>query len=160
MQVTTHHGAFDRLRIAAPKATVVEGKRFVDNGAIVTSAGVSAGIDGALHTVARLLGRHVADNTARYMEYHWTPEAYLAAAYPYLNPSLDEYGRELQQAMVYEEAKDFTAAEKTYRELAEKYPRDGSALYGLSGVLQAKEQWDAAIEAGERAARFDNVRGV
>ena len=157
-QVTTHHSAFDRLRAAAPQATVVEGKRFVDNGAIITSAGVSAGIDGALHTVARLLGRHVADNTARYMEYHWTPEAYLASAYPYLNPSLDEHGRDLQQATVYEEAKDFTAAERTYRSLAEKYPDDGSALYGLSGVLQAKEEWDAAIEAGERAARFESVR--
>jgi transcriptional regulator GlxA family with amidase domain len=157
-QVTTHHSAFDRLRTAAPKATVVEGKRFIDNGAVITSAGVSAGIDGALHTVARLLGRRVADNTARYMEYHWTPEAYLAAAYPYLNPSLDDHGRELQQATVYEEAKDWTAAEKTYRALAEKYPRDGFGLYGLSGVLQAKGEWDAAIQAGEGAARFESVR--
>jgi transcriptional regulator GlxA family with amidase domain len=97
-QATTHHSAFDRLRSAAPAATVIEGKRFVDNGAIVTTAGVSAGIDGALHTVARLLGRHVADATARYMEYQWAPEAYLAGSYPRLNPSLDAQGRELQRA--------------------------------------------------------------
>ncbi|MET0594703.1 MAG: DJ-1/PfpI family protein [Polyangiaceae bacterium] len=158
LSVTTHHSAFDRLRTAAPKATVIEGKRFIDNGAIITSAGVSAGIDGALHTVARLLGRKVADDTARYMEYHWTPEAYLATAYPYLNPSLDEHGRALQQASVYEEAKDFAQAEKSYRALIEAYPKDGSGWYGLAGVLHAKGEWDRAIEAGERAAKFGSVR--
>jgi transcriptional regulator GlxA family with amidase domain len=156
--VTTHHGSFDSLRLAAPRVTVIEGKRFVDNGSIITTAGVSAGIDGALHTIARLLGRNVADSTASYMEYHWTPEAYLAASYPYLNPSLDEHGRELQQAIIYEEAKDWPQAEKVYRALIEKYPRDGFGWYGLSGVLQAKGDWDAAIEAGERAAGFGNVR--
>jgi putative intracellular protease/amidase len=155
---TTHHGAFDGLRAAAPRATIIEGKRFVDNGSIITTAGVSAGIDGALHTVARLLGRHVADRTASYMEYHWTPEAYLAASYPYLNPSLDDQGRELQQASVYEAAKNWPEAEKVYRALIEKYPRDGSGFYGLSVVLQARGEWDAAIEAGERAASFGSVR--
>ena len=156
--VTTHHSAFDRLRAAAPKATVIEGKRFVDNGTIITTAGVSAGIDGSLHAVARLLGRHVADSTARYMEYHWTPEAYLATSYPYLNPSLDDHGRALQQASVHESAKEWSDAERVYRALVEKNPRNGFAWVGLSGVLQAKGEWDAAITAGERAATFGNVR--
>jgi len=155
---TTHHSAFDRLRSAAPQVTVIEGKRFVDNGSIITTAGVSAGIDGALHAVARLLGRNVADNTASYMEYHWTPEAYLSASYPYLNPSLDEHGRELQQASIHEGAKDWAQAEKVYRAVVEKSPRDGFGWVGLSGVLQAKGEWDAAIEAGERAASFATVR--
>ena len=39
-----------------------------------------------------------ADRTAEYMEYHWSPEPYLARAYPILNPSLDEAGRAAQQA--------------------------------------------------------------
>jgi putative intracellular protease/amidase len=155
---TTHHGAIERLRTAFVRVTVVDGKRFVDNGSIITTAGVSAGIDGALHAVARLLGRNVADGTARYMEYHWTPEAYLAASYPYLNPSLDEHGRALQQAEIYEDAKDWTEAEKAYRALTEKRPRDAWAWYGLGNVLQAKGEWDAAIAASERAASFDNVR--
>jgi transcriptional regulator GlxA family with amidase domain len=86
---TTWYDAIDRLRQAAPKATVQEGRRFVDNGRIVTTAGVSAGIDGALHVVARLLGRSAADRTARYMEYHWSPEAYLARSYSYLHPGLE-----------------------------------------------------------------------
>ena len=155
---TTHHSAFERLRAVAPRATVIEGKRFVDNGSLVTTAGVSAGIDGALHAVARLLGRSVADSTASYMEYHWTPEAYLTASYPYLNPSLDEHGRALQQAGIHEEAKDWAEAEKAYRSLTERYPRDGWGWFGLSSVLQAKGEWDAAIQAGERAAKFESIR--
>jgi transcriptional regulator GlxA family with amidase domain len=95
---TTWFGATDRLRQAFPKAVVQPGRRFVDNGTVITTAGVSAGIDGALHTVARLVGRAVADETARYMEYHWTPEPYLAVNYPLLNPSLDDTGRAAQQA--------------------------------------------------------------
>jgi transcriptional regulator GlxA family with amidase domain len=79
--VTTHFGAMPRLKSSFPKANVQEGRRFVDNGKIVTTAGVSAGIDGALHVVARLLGRATADETARYMEYRWTPEPYLVQMY-------------------------------------------------------------------------------
>jgi transcriptional regulator GlxA family with amidase domain len=78
---TTHFGAMPRLKSSFPKANVQEGRRFVDNGKIVTTAGVSAGIDGALHVVARLLGRAAADETARYMEYRWAPEPYLSQSY-------------------------------------------------------------------------------
>jgi transcriptional regulator GlxA family with amidase domain len=41
----------------------------VDNGRIITSAGISAGIDMSLHVIERLFGRGVADATAEYMEY-------------------------------------------------------------------------------------------
>lgn len=75
LQVTTHWSAIERLRQNYPKATVHENRRFVDNGKVLTTAGVSAGIDGALHVVERLLGRAAAAGTARYMEYKWTPEA-------------------------------------------------------------------------------------
>jgi transcriptional regulator GlxA family with amidase domain len=78
---TTWYGAIDRLRAAAPKTTVQDGRRFVDQGRVLTTAGVSAGIDGALHLVARLHGRTAADKTARYMEYRWSPEPYLAGSY-------------------------------------------------------------------------------
>ncbi len=50
---TTWFGAVEQLRKAVPAATVQEGRRFVDQGRVVTTAGVSAGIDGALHVVAR-----------------------------------------------------------------------------------------------------------
>jgi len=79
--VTTWFGAIEGLRKTVPAATVQDGRRFVDQGRVVTTAGVSAGIDGALHVVARLLGRSVADQTARYMEYRWSPEPYLVEMY-------------------------------------------------------------------------------
>ena len=62
------------MKRAFPKVQVQTGVRFVDIGRIVTTAGVSAGIDGALHVVQRLLGDDVAWETARYMQYVWEPE--------------------------------------------------------------------------------------
>jgi putative intracellular protease/amidase/YHS domain-containing protein len=70
-EATTHWGSIDGLKKAAPKAKVVADRRVVDNGKVVTCAGVSAGIDGALHVVGRMLGKKVAQDTARYMEYRW-----------------------------------------------------------------------------------------
>ena len=76
LAATTYHTAFDELRAVAPNTEQRPGERWVDNGKVVTSAGVSAGIDMALHIVGRLLGPVQADNTARYMEYeHWKPMA-------------------------------------------------------------------------------------
>jgi transcriptional regulator GlxA family with amidase domain len=71
LKVTTHHGALDLLAETAPDAVVRADRRFVDNGRIVTSAGISAGIDAALHLVGRLLGEDQARATAAYMEYEW-----------------------------------------------------------------------------------------
>ena len=48
---------------------VEEGASVVDCGAIVTGGGVTLGIDATLHLLAKLLGQHVADETARIMEY-------------------------------------------------------------------------------------------
>lgn len=66
---TTHHMAFPELMAAAPKATIHEKARIVDNGSLLCSSGVSAGIDMSLHLVARLHGDDIARETARYMEY-------------------------------------------------------------------------------------------
>ncbi len=68
---TTHFGALDLLRQLAPSTKVVENTRFVDNGRVITSAGISAGIDMALHAVSRIHGIEVARETAHYMEYRW-----------------------------------------------------------------------------------------
>lgn len=71
---TTHHSAFATLPMSYPNVTIVRGVRFVDNGRIATSAGLSAGIDLALHVVARYYGKSAARLTAYDMEYqsnHW-----------------------------------------------------------------------------------------
>jgi transcriptional regulator GlxA family with amidase domain len=76
LAATTYHTAFEELRAVAPNTEQRPGERWVDNGKVVTSAGVSAGIDMSLHIVGRLLGAEQADRTARYMEYeHWKPIA-------------------------------------------------------------------------------------
>lgn len=68
---TTHWQSLDRLAAAYPDIEVRRETRWVDEGAVVTSAGISAGIDMSLHIVERLLGRERAEATARHMEYTW-----------------------------------------------------------------------------------------
>jgi transcriptional regulator GlxA family with amidase domain len=70
-RATTHWGAIDELVLANPNVIVVDDQRFVEEGNIVTSAGVSAGIDMALALVERLHGLAIAETTARDMEYVW-----------------------------------------------------------------------------------------
>jgi transcriptional regulator GlxA family with amidase domain len=70
---TTHWASIGRLRELHPDTTVLDDLRVVDEGKVVTSAGVSAGIDMALHIVARMHGHEAAIATAREMEYRWEP---------------------------------------------------------------------------------------
>lgn len=71
---TTFHARIEELRTAFPKATVLAGVRFVDNGRVITTAGISAGIDGALHMVAKIKGEAAARHVATEMEYDkWIP---------------------------------------------------------------------------------------
>lgn len=70
--VTTHWEDIAELRERFPALDVREGVRWVDSGRIVSSAGISAGIDMSLHLVERLAGRALAEHTARQMDYAWT----------------------------------------------------------------------------------------
>lgn len=70
---TSHWAAIPGLRQKVPTAVVLENVRFVDNGQVITTAGVSAGIDGALHVVERLVGAASAKDAAHVMEYNWQP---------------------------------------------------------------------------------------
>jgi transcriptional regulator GlxA family with amidase domain len=69
LHATTHHLALGELRSVAADCVVEDGARIVDNGRVICSSGVSAGIDMALHVVGKLHGAPVAQETARYMEY-------------------------------------------------------------------------------------------
>ena len=74
LNVTTWHGFIPVLQELHPDMKVLDNARYVDSGNIITTAGVAAGIDGALHLVARIKGLDVAKATARYMEYDkWDP---------------------------------------------------------------------------------------
>jgi transcriptional regulator GlxA family with amidase domain len=70
-KATTHWASFDWMRENHPAVEMQEDVRFVDEDRIITSAGVSAGIDMALHIIERLHGHDIAAETARYMEYDW-----------------------------------------------------------------------------------------
>jgi len=93
LNVTTFHGFIPGLQSMLPNSKVLRDMRYVDNGNIITTAGVSAGIDGALHLLGRIKGLDVAKATAFYMEYdNWKSEQ---GKIDYQNP----YIKELQAAV-------------------------------------------------------------
>jgi transcriptional regulator GlxA family with amidase domain len=71
---TTHWEDVAALRAKAPSTRVVQGARWVEDGAVITSAGISAGLDMSLHIVSRLAGNELAARTARQMDYGWRAE--------------------------------------------------------------------------------------
>ena len=72
-RATTHWKALDWFRQTCPHVHVVEDQHVVHENNILTSAGISAGIDLALKVVAHYYGIEVAQRTARHMEYFYEP---------------------------------------------------------------------------------------
>jgi len=68
---TTHWASIARMRNDFPDVTVHEKSRWIDAGDVVSSAGVSAGIDMALYVLQRLYSADVATATARGIEYDY-----------------------------------------------------------------------------------------
>ena len=69
IKYTTHHEVMEDMNQIAPKAIIVSGKRFIDNGKLLTSAGISAGIDLSLYLVEKIFGKEIREKTQAYMEY-------------------------------------------------------------------------------------------
>lgn len=80
LAATTFYGQLDDLQELAPRTRVVKDRRFVDNGKIITSAGLSAGIDASLRLVEKIMGTARAQNLALHIEYRWQPEVEFARA--------------------------------------------------------------------------------
>lgn len=70
---TTHWEALDELRALDSSVEIREHDRWVDDGDLITAAGVTAGIDMALHLVARLAGRDRARQVKRAIQYDPQP---------------------------------------------------------------------------------------
>ena len=157
-QATTWYGALDEFEKEFPNVRVRRGNRFVDNGKIVTTAGVSAGIDGSLHVVARLLGSYVAGQTAEYMEYRWTPEAYLTNSYTTLNPSLDSRGRLVQQAAIFTNENNIADAIRVCEQLVAEDANDAPAWLQLGNAYREAKRYEEAVTAYTKAARGSEVR--
>lgn len=69
--MTTHWEDVDELRGQWPALQVLAGPRWVEDGRVFSSAGISAGIDLSLHLVSRLSSPELAERTARQMDYRW-----------------------------------------------------------------------------------------
>jgi transcriptional regulator GlxA family with amidase domain len=80
-RATSHWGAIEWLRQKFPDVEFVDDQRVIDAGHVITAAGVSAGIDMALHLVERICGKDEAEKVARYMEYDWQPRKVAMAAH-------------------------------------------------------------------------------
>ncbi len=71
-KVTTHWEDIADLKESFPTLDVKSNVRWVDEDSIVTSGGISAGIDMSLHIVSRIHSLDLAEKTARQMEFTWT----------------------------------------------------------------------------------------
>lgn len=81
-RATTHWAALPWMRSALPGVDVVADEHVVTDGELVTSAGISAGIDMALTVVARVCGEAVGRETARQMEYPYPEDNRRRVALP------------------------------------------------------------------------------
>lgn len=68
-KATTHWMDIKTFQKKYPKVEVIENCKFVDEGCILTSAGISAGINLSFHIINKLLGQKATQQTARRMEY-------------------------------------------------------------------------------------------
>jgi putative intracellular protease/amidase len=72
---TTFHGALESFAKRYPEIEVVRDRRWADAGKLVTAAGLSSGIDAAIHVVSEVRGLNAARTVASTLEYDWTPGA-------------------------------------------------------------------------------------
>lgn len=69
--VTTHWMDIERLQREYPKLDVIKDTKYVDQGSVLTAAGISSGIELSLYIVSKVVGKEAANKTAKRMEYNW-----------------------------------------------------------------------------------------
>lgn len=69
LEVTTHFMAIEAFTQATPKAKVISGVRYIDQERVLTTAGITAGIDGALYLVSKQLGEEIGNTIKQLFEY-------------------------------------------------------------------------------------------
>lgn len=74
LKSTTHFSSIKALQQFTPHTHVVDTVRYVDNGRIITSAGLSAGIDAAFHVVSLYIGKGETKKLANDLEYNWNED--------------------------------------------------------------------------------------
>jgi putative intracellular protease/amidase len=155
---TTFHLLSD-LAAEFPKTKVVSDRRFVDNGRIVTAAGLSSGIDGALHVVEKLKGRGAAEATALGLEYDWHPDGSFVRARlaDRLIPDVDLDGAGTFTVDHTEGTTDHW--EVAVRGTPSKTPAELMALF--DGALTGKGKWRSVSSSPAGASyRFEDEAGA
>lgn len=175
MEVTTHHGSLQALALMEPEARVFTNRRFVDNGRVLTAAGIAAGIDGALHVVERFCGQEAAWQAARHMEYDWRPDEIaklhaqpgipvdnsealrLVASIRSLGPAAAlEKINQLEPPPTEQQLNTWgywllgssrvDEAVELFRLVVQAYPQSANAFDSLSQALEAKDDRDGALQ--------------
>ena len=146
LTATSTYGNVLRLHEQFPKVKVVGDQRFVDNGKIITTAGLSAGMDGALHVIAKLDGEARARDVALGEEYHWDP------AGGYVRPAMAD--RFIPSIDVEKEAGTTTewkvvssTGDASHWDIVVRGPSKHSAeqlLGSLGQALERQARWSAA----------------
>jgi len=159
LSATTTFHLLPKLREGFPKIHVVSDRRYVDNGSIITAAGLSSGIDGALHVVDRMLGRGAAQTAALGIEYDWHPEGEFVRARLADRLIPDVNLRDLEGAWVVE--KNEGTRERWDVALRGTSPKRPTAVLGvLDQVLVTEGHWQRTRATdGARAWRFDDDEG-
>jgi putative intracellular protease/amidase/YHS domain-containing protein len=145
---TTHHNGYRSFAIEFPDIQLKRGARFVEEGNLATSGGLSSGIDLALRVVERYFGREVATTTAYQMEYQ---------GQGWMNPDSNE---------VYAEGRASTEQHPLCPvcemdvdpALAPKSAYKGKTYYFCSS--DHKEQFDAAPDKFTNAIKPHDAAGV
>lgn len=75
---TTFYGLLDEFERTYPQVRLVRDQRYTDNGRVLTSAGLSSGIDASLYLVSKIQGMDRARSLALHLEYDWDPAATFA----------------------------------------------------------------------------------
>ena len=114
--VTTHWGDIDAFERAYPAVTWQRGERYIDSGTLLTTGGITSGVDATLHLLARRNGQAVADKVAHALHYPSSPWVE--------NPHITQYTHELVDSTI-------------WLNLAFNWPKRHTAVWLYDGVGEA-----------------------
>ena len=159
LSATTTNGNIPKLREQFPQIKVVDDKRYVDNGKIITTAGLSAGIDGALHVVSLMSGKGAAEQTALAEEYPLEEgreyvRAALAENLIPIDNVPDEYGR----WTVEKTSGDTKRWEFVLSGSSEKTPQEVTDFFQSKCSAKGWKKVSSAPESGRTRWKFTGPR--
>ena len=160
LTATTFHALIAGLEAQNPRVSVVRDQRFVDNGRFITTAGLSSGIDGALHVVSRMYGEGRAQLVALGMEYDWRPESGYARASFADAPLRSALGLDLRLPVAAGQRATVLSTRGDAREWQARWQVDGPAtpaqvLTAIADALRAAGWTETKAAATSRRWRIE-----